>query len=263
MKLTMLGTGNSAMIPVYGCECDACRQARSDVNYRREKSSAYIEHNGRILLLDANAPDLMQRFPAGSLDMILLTHYHMDHVSALFDLRWGKAPLLSVLSPEDEKGCDDLYKHSGMLDFSHTMKPFDCFDWHGVTVTALPLNHSRPCIGYAFEWQGRCLAYLTDTNGLPDATAAWLQGRNLDWIITDCNYPPIEDEAIRLSNNHNDVIQVKAMFEQCKPCNMGLIHVSHDLVSWANQHLEQFSPHLQILSDGQEITLSASQSHSR
>ncbi|CAH0530283.1 phosphonate metabolism protein PhnP [Vibrio hippocampi] len=255
LKLTMLGTGNSAMMPVYGCDCSACQQAQNQPQFRREKSSAYIEHNGRILLLDANAPDLMQRFPAGSIDRILLTHYHMDHVSALFDLRWGKAPTLPVISPEDEQGCDDLYKYPGMLDFSQRIRPFESFVWQQVTITALPLNHSRPCLGYAFEWQGGCIAYLTDTNGLPEETASWLKERKVDWIVTDCNYPPIECEQTRLSKNHNDIIQTKAIFEQCQPSNIGLMHVSHDVIIWANQNPEQFTPNFQILSDGQEITL--------
>ncbi len=65
MKLVMLGTGNSAMVPVWGCDCEICTEARLDRTQRREKSSAYVEHNGRKLLLDANAPDLLDRFPPG------------------------------------------------------------------------------------------------------------------------------------------------------------------------------------------------------
>jgi phosphoribosyl 1,2-cyclic phosphate phosphodiesterase len=55
--------------------------------------------------------------------------------------------------------------------------------------------------------------------------------------------------------NHSDIIQTKIMFEQCQPVNMGLIHVSHDLLEWANDNPEQFSSQYQILMDGQEITL--------
>ena len=80
MKLTLLGTGNAGMLPVYGCTCQACNRAQHTSSYRRKKTSAVIEHQGKQLLLDANADDLLSRFPAGSIDRILLTHYHMDHV---------------------------------------------------------------------------------------------------------------------------------------------------------------------------------------
>ncbi|MGV2986592.1 phosphonate metabolism protein PhnP [Vibrio sp. E150_011] len=255
MKLVMLGTGNSAMLPVYGCQCEACLQALVHPELKREKTSAYIEHNGRKLLIDANAPDLLQRFPAGSMDSILVTHYHMDHVHSLFDLRWGVGKPIPVISPDDPIGCDDLYKHAGLLDFSTRAYPFQAFSWQDVTITPLPLNHSRLCLGYAFEWNGQCLVYLTDTNGLPDQTKEWLAARSVQWIITDCNYAPIECEATRLRQNHNDVNQVVQMVADCQPDNLGLVHVSHDTVNWLSRHGHTLPHSIQLLYDGQEITL--------
>ncbi|MGF1777365.1 phosphonate metabolism protein PhnP [Vibrio nomapromontoriensis] len=255
MKLTMLGTGNSAMMPVYGCSCEACLLASSNRQLKREKTSAYIEHNGHILLLDANAPDLLIRFPAGKISAILVTHYHMDHVHSLFDLRWGMGEPIPVISPDDPNGCDDLYKHSGLLDFSQRATPFQAFTWQGITVTPLPLTHSKLCLGYAFELNGQCLAYLTDTNGLPVETKAWLLARHVQWIITDCNYPPIECEETRLVQNHNDIHQVVQIVEECQPDNLGLVHVSHDTINWLNHHQHTLPHTIQLLSDGQEITL--------
>ncbi|OED63471.1 phosphonate metabolism protein PhnP [Vibrio splendidus ZS-139] len=255
MKLTMLGTANSAMVPVYGCDCSVCVSALENPSLRREKSSAFLEHNGKFLLLDANAPDLMRRFPAGSIDQILLTHYHMDHVQSLFDLRWGAGDKISVISPDDPLGCDDLYKHPGILDFSLRAQAFKSFDWQGITVTPLPLNHSKLCLGYCFELDGKRLAYLTDTIGLPKQTERWLKEFPVDWLITDCNSPPIEDPQVRASLNHNDFHHILDIDETCRPKNLGLIHVCHHMLGWAAQHPQAFSQRLRILNDGEEITL--------
>lgn len=103
----------------------------------------------------------------------------MDHVHSLFDLRWGKGASIPVHSPDDAKGCDDLYKHPGVLDFSFRAYPFESFEWQGITVTPLPLIHSKPTLGYAFEFEGQSIAYLTDTNGLPSETTQWLKERSL------------------------------------------------------------------------------------
>ncbi|MGR5091774.1 phosphonate metabolism protein PhnP [Vibrio maritimus] len=255
MKLVMLGTGDSAMVPVWGCDCEICAVARLDKTLRREKSSAYLEHQGRKLLLDANASDLLDRFPSGTIDKILLTHYHMDHVHSLFDLRWGKGASIPVHSPDDTNGCDDLYKHPGVLDFSFRAYPFESFEWQGITVTPLPLIHSKLTLGYAFEFEGQSIAYLTDTNGLPSETTQWLKERSLDWIIIDCNYPPIECEQTRISNNHNDLCQVEKIAKDTQAQHIGIMHVGHELLLWAKHNPHRFSDQFQILNDGQEILL--------
>ncbi|AFK61363.1 carbon-phosphorus lyase complex accessory protein [Advenella kashmirensis WT001] len=45
MKLTFLGTGNSAQMPVYNCDCVACARARSDVRHARLPCSALLQGN--------------------------------------------------------------------------------------------------------------------------------------------------------------------------------------------------------------------------
>ncbi|PMJ90756.1 phosphonate metabolism protein PhnP [Vibrio sp. 10N.261.55.A7] len=254
MKLTLLGTGNSAMIPVYGCDCVVCTKAHQDPSFRREKSSAMLEHQGKTLLLDANAPDLMQRFPRGKIDRILLTHYHIDHVHSLFDLRWGMGESIPVISPDDPLGCDDLYKHPGILDFSTRAKAFQSFEWQGILVTPLPLTHSKPCFGYAFEWQGQIIAYITDTVGLPKETEKWLKCRDIEWMIIDCNHPPIQCADARKSANHNDFYHILAIKEACQPKHIGLTHLSHRMVEWAENNPGYFHQSMRLLCDGEEIT---------
>ncbi len=84
-----------------------------------------------MTLLDAGRPDLMEHHPAGSFQQVLLTHYHLDHVQGLFPLRWGVGASIPVYGPPDDAGCDDLLKHPGLLDFSHTVTPFVMFNLQG------------------------------------------------------------------------------------------------------------------------------------
>lgn len=253
MKLTVLGTGNARLLPVYGCNCIACERAKENPAYRRGKTAAFISYQGRNLLLDANAEDLMARFPAGTIDSIVLTHYHMDHVQSLFDLRWGLNMSIPVFGPDDPNGCDDLFKHPGILDFKRPRQAFEHFYWRDIRITPVPLIHSKPCFGYVFECQGKRIAYLTDTVDLPVEVKQWFADNPVELMLIDCSFPPVDRTAGELPSNHNDVVLAKSLKEKCRPKQMGLIHIGHTLESWAMANPYAFDDDFFLVSDGQEF----------
>src|SRR5690606_41488948 len=91
---------------------------------RRNPWRGLLEMVDVKLMIDAGRTDLCERFAPGELQGIILTHYHMDHVMGLFQLRWGANLTIPVYGPDDPVGCDDLYKHPGILDFRPPFKPF-------------------------------------------------------------------------------------------------------------------------------------------
>ena len=108
LELEFLGTADARRVPVYGCPFRACERARSDPRYVRCPCSALIRAEGYQLMLDAGRTDLCETFAPGTIQSVLLTHYHMDHVMGLFHLRWGAGHTLPVYGPDDPDGCDDL-----------------------------------------------------------------------------------------------------------------------------------------------------------
>ena len=74
LTITLTGTGGAQLVPVFGCDCAACRRARLQENYRRRPCSAAVKFNDSVTLLDAGIPHLMDDWPAGSFRQILLTH---------------------------------------------------------------------------------------------------------------------------------------------------------------------------------------------
>lgn len=253
MKFTVIGTGNARLLPVYGCQCIACERARENPAFRRRKTSAYISDQGRNLLIDANAEDLLLRFPAGSIDSVVLTHYHMDHVQSLFDLRWGVNLSIPVFGPDDPVGCDDLFKHPGILEFKSARQPFETFYWRDICLTPLPLIHSKPCLGYVFERQGKRIAYLTDTVDLSTEVKQWLAENPVELMLIDCSFPPVDRTVGEQPSNHNDVVLARSLKESCRSNKMGLIHIGHDLESWAMANPQAFDDDFFLVSDGQEF----------
>lgn len=91
LTIRLTGTGGAQLVPVFGCDCAACRRARREESHRRRPCSGVVTFNSAVTLLDAGRPDLMEHHPAGSFQQVLLTHYHLDHVQGLFPLRWESA----------------------------------------------------------------------------------------------------------------------------------------------------------------------------
>ena len=245
MKLTLLGTGAVGGVPLYGCNCKACQRARAVSDFVRRPASALLEVDGFCIALDAGLPDFAHRFPPGSLRAVLLTHFHMDHVAGLFDMRWGKSAPLAVYAPQDDEGCADLLKHPGFLDFSSTLEPFQRLEMDALSITALPLNHSKPTLGYFLEHAGERIAYLTDTVGLPPATLAFLQQNLPDLMVLDCSHPPRDT----VPRNHNDLPLAIELHQQIHPIETWLTHIGHELDAWLMQNPRSLPAGMRVAQD--------------
>ena len=228
LTLTLTGTGGAQGVPAWGCECAACARARRSPQYRRQPCSGVVKFNDAITLIDAGLHDLADRWSPGSFQQFLLTHYHMDHVQGLFPLRWGVGDSIPIYGPPDEQGCDDLFKHPGLLDFSHTVEPFVVFDLQGLQVTPLPLNHSKLTFGYLLETAHSRVAWLSDTAGLPEKTLKFLRNNQPQVMVIDCSHPPREDAP----RNHCDLNTVLALNQVIRSPRVILTHISHQFDAW-------------------------------
>jgi phosphoribosyl 1,2-cyclic phosphate phosphodiesterase len=249
MRLTLLGTGDARQVPVYGCQCKACAAAQNDPGLRRRPCCALVEMGEQRWLIDSGLPDLTERFPPRSLSGILQTHYHADHAQGLLHLRWGQGLVIPVHGPVDPEGLSDLYKHPGILDFSRPFTAFECRALGELSVTALPLIHSKPTLGYLLAGGGRRVAYLTDTVGLPDETSVYLQREPLDVLILDCSMPP----QPHTPGNHNDLNLALQIIADLQPQQAVLTHVGHTLDAWLMEHADTLPAHVQIARDGMQV----------
>lgn len=251
MKFTFLGTGSVKGAPVYGCDCQACQRALSNTEYQRHPACGYLEVDGLQILIDAGFHQLEQQFPAGSLDAVLLTHFHMDHVQGLFPMRWGMAQTIPVFSPDDPNGCDDLFKYPGIFDFSQKALPFERFEFHGMKITPLPLVHSKLTMGYVIEHNNKRFAYLCDSGLLRRDVEQFLIDNPVDLMVLDCDLPPMQ-EAPR---NHNDLTRALQINDKVKPKKLLLTHISHNLDVYFMQHPDCLPENVYLSFDKQSWTL--------
>lgn len=87
MKITFLGTGTSQGVPIIGCDCEVCTSA--DFHDKRLRTSVLLQENDKNIVIDTG-PDFryqMLRANVKTLDAVLLTHEHKDHIAGLDDVR--------------------------------------------------------------------------------------------------------------------------------------------------------------------------------
>lgn len=87
MRVTILGCGGAGGVPMLSVGWGACDPA--EPRNRRTRPSILVEESGTRILVDTS-PDLREqllRCGVNSLDAVVYTHFHADHVHGIDDLR--------------------------------------------------------------------------------------------------------------------------------------------------------------------------------
>jgi phosphoribosyl 1,2-cyclic phosphate phosphodiesterase len=193
VRVVFLGTGTSHGVPMIACECDVCRS--SDPRDARSRPSIYLECDDGLRVLVDTTPDLRAqalRQRISRVDAILFTHSHADHVMGLDEVR-----RFNVLSRQpmpvyaDGRTLADLRRMFAYVFDSAAPKGGGVPDLRLWTiggrfslgrqdVIPVPVRHG-PWDVLGFRIGG--FAYLTDCNGVPDASRSLLG--DLDVLVLD------------------------------------------------------------------------------
>lgn len=215
-----------------GCHCEVCTSA--DPRNRRLRSSALVEAGGLRVLVDSG-PDLRAqalRERMKSLDAVIYTHAHLDHVVGFDELRafcWGReAPLPLHATAETMETLvrmfgwaftpENIYKGYVKPDPKVIDGPFH----HGdLRITPLPVLHAAlETIGFRFDFPGaRSLAYIPDVKTLPAETLDVI--RHVDVLVIDALRPTPHPTHMSLSEALEAISDVS-------PHEAWLTHLGHE-----------------------------------
>jgi phosphoribosyl 1,2-cyclic phosphate phosphodiesterase len=229
MQLTMLGVGSSAGTPMIGCQCDTC-QSNDHRNKRTRCSSLITLDNGKSILIDTG-PDLRQqalREGLKSVDAVLYTHTHADHMHGIDDLRAfcqrqrAQIPLFGssqTVSHITEKFGYTLREPGNFWDLpvlkaNAISAPFELF---GTLVTPIPVKHGNSDI---YGYRIGNFAYITDVSEIPDSSIPLLE--NLEVLLLDCLRLDAHYSHINLEQSLRYASLIKAETTY-------LIHMTHEL----------------------------------
>lgn len=229
--LTFLGTGTSVGVPMIGCECAVCRS--TNPRNSRYRSSVLFRLPGGNLLIDTGPEMRLQllRERVNLVHAVAYTHYHVDHLFGLDDLRlFPKAlggPLPIYCTEEVEGVIRQSFPYVFAAESDDAPAGFvpklvfrrfggASFEALGEWVTPIPLIHARFLV-HGFRIGD--LAYCTDVSRIPEPSWELLEG--LDTLIID---------ALRFKSHpaHFGLDEAIDVIRRVQPRRAFLTHMSHE-----------------------------------
>jgi phosphoribosyl 1,2-cyclic phosphate phosphodiesterase len=231
VRLVFLGTGTSYGVPQIGCGCRTCRSA--DPRDRRTRTAALVEANGRRLLIDTPPELRLQLVAAGvaSVDAVLFTHAHADHIHGIDDLRaisarqrsrlevYGSGETLAEIAARFGYIFDEAPAPAGTSKPELVARPLAAdrdAEIAGMPVLPLALPHGDRTV---FGYRVGAIAYLTDAKTIPDVVRARLTG--LEVLVLNALLP-------RPHPLHLSIPEAVAAAERIGARRTFLTHLTHD-----------------------------------
>lgn len=235
-------------MPVIGCRCYACTSA--DPHDNRLRSSILIQHDGTTVVLDTG-PDFRQqmlRENVTSLDAVVYTHEHRDHIAGMDDIRsfnflqrksmdlYGeKRVLRSIRISFPYVFVED--KYPGVPNVILHEISGDPFTIEGITFAPIRMQHAdMPVFGFRI----RDFAYLVDANFISAEEKKKLSG--LTHVVIG---------ALRREKHHSHftLSEAASLFQELKAEKGYITHISHQM-GRAEEYEKELPAGMQAAYDG-------------
>ena len=197
---------------------------------KRLRASALIEHHGINILIDAG-PDFRQqmlRAQVKSLECILLTHEHRDHVAGLDDVRAFNFLQNRPMDIWAEQRVQDAIKYEFSYVFAENKYPGsprmrlntingEPFQINGIEVIPIRAYHAKMPI-YGFRIGD--LTYITDASFIPEEEKEKIYGTK--YLVIN---------ALRKEKHHShfSLPEALSLVSEISPRRAYITHISHQM----------------------------------
>ena len=247
-----MGTGTSQGVPVIACKCSVCSSCNPKDN--RLRTSVWIETDQLSLIIDSGPDFRFQVLRAGisTLDAILFTHQHRDHIAGLDDVRsfnfkqkmampvYGNELVLDQIKREFHYVFENKYPGIPQLEIHQIDN--NPFQIENLSITPIHvLHHKLPVFGYRIK----DLTYITDANTIPKKEIEKIRGSKI-LVINALQ----KDDHL----SHFTLNEALKVIEEIKPEKAFLTHISHNM-GLHDEVSKELPSNIFLAYDGLSITI--------
>ena len=255
MEVIITGSGTSQGVPVIGCDCKVCKS--HNPKDKRLRSSVHITYKNKSIVIDTG-PDFRQQMINNnikSLNAVLFTHEHKDHVAGLDDVRpfnfIQKSPIdifcnqqvFKALKREFHYIFDPKFKYPGIPSINrHKISKEKTFKINEVLITPIEvMHHKLPVLGFRID----NFAYITDAKTIESKEKNKL--KNLDLLIVN---------ALRIKEHlsHLNLEEALELINELNPKRAILTHLSH-LIGKHEEIKKLIPKNVDVAFDGMKFNL--------
>ncbi len=253
LKFTLLGTGTSQGVPVIACGCAVC--SSENLKDKRLRCSVLLTVDDKNYVIDTG-PDFRQqmlRADVQSLEAVIYTHEHKDHIAGMDDVR-----AFNFKQKRDmEVYCNSEVETALRREFYYVFNdnPYPgipkvninpiankAFQIDDILFTPIQVMHYKmPVFGFRIG----DFSYITDAKTVAPEEREKLKGTKV--LIVN---------ALRKEEHisHFNLEQALAFIEEIGPEKAYLTHISH-LMGKHYEVEKALPPNVRIAHDGMEIIL--------
>ncbi len=229
LKITFLGTGTSQGVPVIGCDCEVCTS--DDSRDHRLRTSVMIEYDDVRIVVDSG-PDFRQQMlyhKVQSLDALLITHEHNDHVIGMDDVRPFNFKQKKAMTVYATVRVQKELKKRFAYAFSENpypgaprlqLKTIDKdhpFEVGNRTIYPIQVIHgTMPVLGFRFGE----FTYITDAKEIDDEEKEKIKGSK--YLVLNALHH-------RQHHSHLNLEEALALIAELQPEKAYLTHISHQM----------------------------------